>query len=255
MIKKIIDGKECIQRDVVYSDFGAISDTEKKITYLKSEGIYKTDLGRKSAFDDRVYSWASDSIYEYDSDRLEGTDETYSLESDRIYSILDSTDPTLVEKDTMYAGMLSTRLMTLRRPLAMQLKELYMDHTRMYRTKKQSLKPADLDLLIEDFRFELHRIIAKAKDMVIKDGGNMESILKVGSLGAGPNLQNTLRKLTVLFKRIEDSYNQFGYIPRNFQTQMNDALSVLVSHFILDVYGSELEKRKLETTSLNNLKS
>ena len=108
------------------------------------------------------------------------------------------------------------------------------------------------NILIDEFRYELHRIIAKAKDQLVKDGGNMDTILKVSAVGGGQELQNSLRKLTVVFKRVERAHEQHGFIPKNLYTIMNEELSILISHFILDVYGPELEKRKLESAGIAN---
>lgn len=252
MKTKIIEGKECQLRDVVYSDFGATTETEKRVATMKSSKEYKSTESRADLFKDRTYSWMADNNpYTYDSDNV---DKTFSeLEDKELESLYSEETSELKEKDTEYAaGMLNTRLITLRRPLHIQLKDLYREHTRFYRSKAKSLKPKDMDLLIEDFRYELHRVIAKAKDIVIRDGGNMDTILKVSSLGGGSDLQQTLRKLTILFKRVEQAYEKFGFIPRTYQTKMNDSLSILISHFILDVYGPELEKRKLESSELAN---
>lgn len=242
MITKLIDGTECVQRDVVYSDFGAATETEKRVATIKSSEEYKSADKRSELFLDRTYSWTKeDNPYIYD-------------DVDRQFSDIEDTKlPTELEEgseDREYSAILSTRLITLRRPLHIQLREINRDHARFYRSKGKQLKMTDMDLLIDDFRYELHRIIAKAKDLVIKDGGNMDTILKVSSLGGGSELQATLRKLTILFKRVEQAYEKFGFIPRTYQTKMNDALSILISHFILDVYGPELEKRKLESSEL-----
>jgi hypothetical protein len=255
MKTKIIEGKECQQRDVVYSDFGATTETEKLVVTMKSSTEYKSDESRADLFKDRTYSWMSDNNpYDYSSDNEDKLDKSFSdLTDEELDNLYSDEDASTEEKDTEYAaGMLNTRLVTLRRPLHIQLKDLYREHTRFYRSKAKSLKPKDMDFLIEDFRYELHRVIAKAKDIVIRDGGNMDTILKVSSLGGGSDLQQTLRKLTILFKRVEQAYEKFGFIPRTYQTKMNDSLSILISHFILDVYGPELEKRKLESSELSN---
>lgn len=253
MTKKIIDGKECVLRDVVYSDFGAVSETDKKVTNIKSSDEFKSKEDRINFLKEVNYSWEDNNPYEYAEDSL---DKFYSEfkdeEMDSLYSDEFEDEP----KDTEYSsGSLNTRLIILKRPLHIQLKDLYREHTRFYRSKSKTLKPKEADLLIEDFRYEMHRIIAKAKDIVIKDGGNMDTVLKVSSLGGGSELQQTLRKLTILFKRVEKAYEKFGFIPRTYQTKMNDSLSILVSHFILDVYGPELEKRKLESSELSNTTS
>jgi hypothetical protein len=85
--------------------------------------------------------------------------------------------------------------------------------------------------------------------MVVNEGGNLDNILRLTSFKAGIELTRAAKSLTVLFKRIETAYTTFGYIPREYQTKMNDALSVLISHFVLDVYGPELERRKTETSA------
>jgi len=251
MTTKIIDGKECKLRDVVYSDFGASTETEKKVATIKSSEDFKTQESRSNLFKDRTYSWTTeDNPYTYNSDETEDiVDKAYSSLSDEELDQLYSDEAVDTEYST---GTLNTRLVILRRPLHIQLKDLYREHTRFYRSKGKNLKPTDMDLLIEDFRYELHRVIAKAKDLVIKDGGNMDTILKVSSLGGGSELQTTLRKLTILFKRVEKAYEKFGFIPRTYQTKMNESLSILISHFILDVYGPELEKRKLESSEVAN---
>jgi hypothetical protein len=249
MKKKIIDGKECVERDVVYSDFGAATETEKKVAEIKSSQEYKSGESRADLFKDRTYSWTKEeNPYSYGSE--DTVDKSYSsIEDSELDSLYEGSED-LSEDREYAAGMLNTRLITLRRPLHIQLKDLYREHTRFYRSKANSLKPTDITLLIEDFRYELHRVIAKAKDKVIEGGGNMDTILKVSALGGGSELQQTLRKLTILFKRVEQAYEKFGFIPRTYQTKMNESLSILVSHFILDIYGPELEKRKLESSEL-----
>ena len=246
MRTKIIDGKECQEREVVYSDFGAETKSEKIIASSKSEGKFKTEEGRKSLLQDVTYSWDSnDNPYEYATDK-EFSDE-YENEGVLIQDKLE-------EKDTVYAaGTLPTRLVILKRPIHIQLKDLYREHARFYKSKGRNLKPADLDLLMNDFRYELHRIIALGKDKVIESGGNMDTILKASSIGGGPQMTTALRQLTILFKRIEVAYNKYGFIPRNYQTKLNDALSVLISHFVLDVYGPELERRKTATNESSQM--
>ena len=246
MKTKIINGVLCQERDVVYSDFGAQSETDKKLTSLKSSEEFKSDHARKELFKDRLYSWnRDDNPYTYGSDSM---DKEFSNLLNRDLEELESPE----DKEYSTAGTLNMRLVTLRRPLHIQLKDLYREHVRFYRSKK-NLKPEDADLLIEDFRYELHRIIAKAKDLVVNGNGNMDTILKITAIGGGTaELQSTLRQLTILFKRVEQAYVKFGYIPRPYMTKMNDSLSVLISHFIMDVYGPELERRKLESSELTN---
>lgn len=259
MKTKIIDGRLCQERDVVYSDFGAQTVTDKKLTALQSSTEFKDGDSRQGVFKDRLYSWdREDNPYSYGSDlgiqvdADTGLDKEFAdLLNNDLNQLVDNSDSA---EDREYSGgTLNMRLVTLRRPLHIQLKDLYREHTRFYRSKK-NLKPKDADFLIEDFRYELHRIIAKAKDQVVEKGGNMDTILKISAVGTqgGGELQQTLRKLTILFKRVEQAYIKFGYIPRPYQTQMNDSLSVLISHFILDVYGPELEKRKLESAEISN---
>lgn len=210
MNTKTIDGKVCVSREVVYSAF---STPQAK---------------------DLVYSWN-------DEDEKIVT----PLKSDRS-DLLESMYSEAV--DTEYSGNLNMRLIMLKRPLYMQLVNLYKDHARLYRGKKQSLKREDIDILLDDFRYELHRIMAKAKDIVINDGGNLATTLRLSSFNGGPELTKAARSLTILFKRIEQAYTTFGYIPKDYQQKMNDNLSVLISHFVLDVYGPELERRKMETS-------
>lgn len=209
MESKVIDGKLCQSRDVVYSSF---IPTEQEESEVK----------------DVVYSWD-------DKNEL-----TVGSSEDTEYSEV---------KDTEYSGGLPTRLIMLKRPLHTQLIELHRDHSRMYKSRSSNLKREDIDILLDDFRYELHRIVAKAKDMVVNEGGNLDNILRLTSFKAGIELTRAAKSLTVLFKRIETAYTTFGYIPRDYQTKMNDALSVLISHFVLDVYGPELERRKTETSA------
>lgn len=209
MESKVIDGKLCQSRDVVYSSF---IPTEQEESEVK----------------DVVYSWD-------DKNEL-----TVGSSEDTEYSEI---------KDTEYSGGLPTRLIMLKRPLHTQLIELHRDHSRMYKSRSSNLKREDIDILLDDFRYELHRIVAKAKDMVVNEGGNLDNILRLTSFKAGIELTRAAKSLTVLFKRIETAYTTFGYIPRDYQTKMNDALSVLISHFVLDVYGPELERRKTETSA------
>jgi hypothetical protein len=209
MESKVIDGKLCQSRDVVYSSFIPAEQEESEVK-------------------DVVYSWD-------DKNEL-----TVGSSEDTEYSEV---------KDTEYSGGLPTRLIMLKRPLHTQLIELHRDHSRMYKSRSSNLKREDVDILLDDFRYELHRIVAKAKDMVINEGGNLDNILRLTSFKAGIELTRAAKSLTVLFKRIETAYTTFGYIPREYQTKMNDALSVLISHFVLDVYGPELERRKTETSA------
>lgn len=204
---KIIDGVECVSRDVVYSSNG--------------KGILNT-IATENENKDVVYSW---------SEETEGT-------TDKEFSEL---------KDTEYAGLLSSRLTMLRMPLYVQLRDLYNDHSRMYKSKGGKLKKEDIDILLDDYRYELHRIIAKGKDLVINTGGNLDSILRLTSFGGGVELNRASKSLTVLFKRIETAYSSFGYVHKEYQTKMNEALSILISHFMLDIYGPELERRKTAT--------
>jgi hypothetical protein len=209
MESKVIDGKLCQSRDVVYSSFIPAEQEDSEVK-------------------DVVYSWD-------DKNEL-----TVGSSEDTEYSEV---------KDTEYSGGLPTRLIMLKRPLHTQLIELHRDHSRMYKSRSSNLKREDVDILLDDFRYELHRIVAKAKDMVINEGGNLDNILRLTSFKAGIELTRAAKSLTVLFKRIETAYTTFGYIPREYQTKMNDALSVLISHFVLDVYGPELERRKTETSA------
>jgi hypothetical protein len=258
MKTKIIDGKECQLREVIYSDFGAQTPTEKLVAEIKSSDLYKTEEGRAEVFQDRSYSWTKDSnpyIYEGEEDEV---DRAYSeREDDELDSLYadnkgSESESGLESEDRTYsAGSLNMRMIFIKRPLHVQLRDLYREHTRFYKAKANKLKPNEMDLLIQDFRFELHRIIALAKEKVTEQGGNMDTVLKVTSLGGGPDLTKTLRKLTILFKRVEQAYEKFGYIPKTFQVRLNDSLSILVSHFILDVYGEELEKRKLGDSGLS----
>lgn len=246
MKTKIIDGKECILRDVIYSDFGAETETEKKVALIRSSETFRSQEARKNLFKDVNYSWSGND-YEYETDVKisEGKESSYSTEEP---------GEGFEERDTEYSGgNLTMRLVVLKRPLHMQLKYLHRDHMRFYKSRVASLKPAEIDLLIEDFRYELHRIIAKAKDMIVSPGGsgNMDTLLKVGSIGGGPELQKTLRGLTILFKRVQQAFDQYGSIPRMYQIKLNDSLSILISHFILDVYGDELEKRKVRESELS----
>jgi len=247
MRTKIIDGTECQEREVVYSDFGAETKSEKMIAASKSQGEFKTEKGRSNLLKDVNYSWDKENNpFDYAE-----TDKTFSdlIENEGFVN-----DPELQEKDTEYsAGTLPTRLIILKRPLHIQLKDLYREHARFYKSKSKNLKESELDLLMSDFRFELHRIIALGKDVVVDKGGNMDTILKASSIGGGPQLSTALRQLTILFKRIEVAYEKYGFIPRNYQTKLNDALSILVSHFVLDVYGPEIERRKTGSNEASNL--
>lgn len=246
MITKTIDGVKCTQRDVVYTDFGAATQTEKAIAKSKSVGQFKTESGRSEFLEDVQYSWDKDTFdYEFESDRNFSYDEENEgvdyedEELDRAYS---------VQKDTVYStGQLPTRLITLRRPLNIQLKDLYREHARVYKSKGKNMKRSDIDLIMEDFRYELLRIVAKAKDRLNESGGNMDTILKVSTVGGGQEVKRALMQMTILFKRIEKAYETYGFIPRNFQVKLNDSLSLLVNHFVIDVYGPELEKRKMES--------
>lgn len=208
MNTKLINGRNCVSRDVVYSDFS------------------------KPTPKDVVYSWDDNEVKQETklSSRAESLESMYSE-----------------SRDTEYSASLSMRLIMLKRPLYIQLVYLHKDHARVYRGKN-NLKPLDIEILMEDFRYELHRIMAKAKDMVIEGGGNLDTILRLSSFNGGPELQKASRSLTVLFKRIEQAYTTFGYIPREYQQKLNDNLSVLISHFVLDIYGPELEKRKTEVS-------
>lgn len=248
MKTKIIDGKSCTLRDVVYSDFGAETETDKKVAILKSSEEFRGKGAREELFKDRVYSWTNE---ENPYDYYEGSEDDMNL--DRLFSDLeDDMEAELQDKEYAAPGQLNMRLVVLKRPLHIQLKDLYREHNRFYKAQK-NLKPKEVDLLIEDFRFELHRIIAKAKDIVVEDGGNMDTILKISSItSGGDKLQKSLRKLTIVFKRVEQAYKKFGYIPRPYQTTMNDELSIVISNFIMDVYGPELERRKLESSELSN---
>lgn len=254
MKTKIIDGKTCHLREVVYSDFGAETETDKKVASLRSSEEYRDKEARENLFKDRLYSWNKENNpYDY----FQESEEDKNL--DKAFSDLDTNQDvenygnlSLEDKEYAAPGQLNMRLVTLRRPLHIQLKDLYREHSRFYRAQK-NLKPKDVDLLIEDFRFELHRIIAKAKDQVVEEGGNMDTILKPMSItSGGDKLQKSLRGLTIIFKRVEQAYQKFGYIPRPYQTKMNDELSVVISNFIMDVYGPELERRKLESSELSN---
>lgn len=241
MITKIINGVECVQRDVVYTDFGAVTKTEKMIVIDKSEGKYKTPEGRKSILTDVQYSWDKDSLdYEFESDR------TFSEEQDSDTSYIDSSTYQEEEDREYSTGMLPSRLISLRRPIHMQLRDLYREHARVYRSKQKTMKSSDVELIMNDFRYELHRIIALAKDELAKNGGNMDTILKVSSIGGGIEVKRALMKLTILFKRIEKAFETYGFLPRNLQIKLNDELSILISHFVLDIYGPEIEKRKRE---------
>lgn len=206
-MSKIIDGVECVSRDVVYSSDG--------------NGVLNT-IATEKENKDVVYSWSEET----------------SNTKDTEYAEL---------KDTEYAGLLSSRLTMLRMPLYVQLRDLYNDHSRMYKSKGGKLKKEDIDILLDDYRYELHRIIAKGKDLVINTGGNLDSILRLTSFGGGVELNRASKSLTVLFKRIETAYSSFGYVPKEYQTKMNEALSILISHFMLDIYGPELERRKTAT--------
>lgn len=255
MRTKIIDGKQCQEREVVYSDFGAITKSEKMIAASKSQGEFKTEEGRSNLLKDVNYSWDKDTNpFDYSE-----TDRNFSdsYENEGLF-LADQNEEIEEVKDTEYsAGTLPTRLIILKRPLHIQLKDLYREHARFYKSKSKNLKEKELDLLMSDFRFELHRIIALGKDLVVDGGGNMDTILKASSIGGGPQLSTALRQLTILFKRIEVAYEKYGFIPRNYQTKLNDALSILVSHFVLDVYGPEIERRKTgsnEATNLSQLK-
>lgn len=210
MNNKVIDGKMCVSRDVVYS-----------ASVAPAENLENKDV---------VYSWD-------ENDQVIVATEV----KDTDYS-----DPEL--RDTQYSSGLSTRLIMLKRPLAIQLIELYKDHQRMYKSKGSKLKQDEIDILLDDFRYELHRIVAKAKDSVVNEGGNLDTLLRLSSFQGGIELTRAAKSLTVLFKRIETAYTTFGYIPRDYQTKLNDALSVLISHFIMDIYGPELERRKQETS-------
>lgn len=210
MNNKVIDGKVCVSRDVVYSSF---ANQEAEVT---------------EEIKDVVYSWDDK------GDLIQSTEYKETEYSEA--------------KDTEYSGGLPTRLIMLKRPLHIQLIELHRDHSRMYKSRGAKLNREDIDILLDDFRYELHRIVAKAKDLVVNEGGNLDNILRLTSFKAGIELTRAAKSLTVLFKRIETAYTTFGYIPRDYQTKMNDALSVLISHFVLDVYGPELERRKTETS-------
>lgn len=216
MTNKVIDGKVCVSRDVVYSDLGTgapkVNESESK---------------------DVVYSWDENGA------QIETVN---TAGEDRVFSFLEEA------VDTEYSGGLNTRLIMLKRPLHIQLIDLHRDHARLYKTKGNRLKREEVDILLDDFRYELHRIVAKAKDIVVQDGGNVDNLLRLSSFNGGMELTKAARSLTVLFKRIETAYTTFGYIPKDYQTKMNDALSVLISHFIMDVYGPELERRKTETS-------
>lgn len=253
MRTKIIDGKQCQEREVVYSDFGAVTKSEKMIAASKSQGEFKTEQGRLNLLKDVNYSWDKESNpFDY-SETDKNFSDTFENEG-----FINEPELNSIEKDTVYsAGTLPTRLIILKRPLHIQLKDLYREHARFYKSKGKNMKESELDLLMSDFRFELHRIIALGKDVVTDKGGNMDTILKASSIGGGPQLSTALRQLTILFKRIEVAYNKYGFIPRNYQTKLNDALSILVSHFVLDVYGPEIERRKAgsnESTNLSQLK-
>jgi hypothetical protein len=210
MNNKVIDGKMCVSRDVVYSS-----------SVAPAENLENKDV---------VYSW----------------DENDQVVLSTGVKDTDYADPEL--RDTQYSSGLSTRLIMLKRPLAIQLIELYKDHQRMYKSKGSKLKQDEIDILLDDFRYELHRIVAKAKDSVVNEGGNLDTLLRLSSFQGGIELTRAAKSLTVLFKRIETAYTTFGYIPRDYQTKLNDALSVLISHFIMDIYGPELERRKQETS-------
>jgi hypothetical protein len=210
MNNKVIDGKMCVSRDVVYSS-----------SVAPAENLENKDV---------VYSW----------------DENDQVVLATEVKDTDYADPEL--RDTQYSSGLSTRLIMLKRPLAIQLIELYKDHQRMYKSKGSKLKQDEIDILLDDFRYELHRIVAKAKDSVVNEGGNLDTLLRLSSFQGGIELTRAAKSLTVLFKRIETAYTTFGYIPRDYQTKLNDALSVLISHFIMDIYGPELERRKQETS-------
>lgn len=217
-MNKIIDGVECVSRDVVYSSDG--------------KGVLNT-LASESENKEISYSWTED-----------GTQVVESNTEDKQFSE--------VAEDREYAGLLSSRLTMLRMPLYVQLRDLYNDHSRMYRSKGSKMKKEDIDILLDDYRYELHRIIAKAKDLVISSGGNLDSLLRLSSFGGGVELNRAAKSLTVLFKRIETAYSSFGYVPKEYQTKMNEALSILISHFILDIYGPELERKKTATNVFEN---
>lgn len=191
----------------------------------------------------------------YSSSEKGVLDNAGEVSKDIVYSW--NEDPSLDKefselRDTEYAGLLSSRLTMLKMPLHVQLRDLYNDHSRLYKAKGGKLKKEEVDILIDDYRYELHRIIAKGKDLVINTGGNLDSILRLSSFGGGVDLNRASKSLTVLFKRIETAYSSFGYVPKEYQTKMNEALSVLISHFILDIYGPELERNKTATNVFEN---
>lgn len=275
MITRMIDGVKCVQRDVVYTDFGAVTRSEKMIAEEKSEGEFKTQEGRSNLLSDVQYSWDENNVdYEFESDknfsdvgvktavdfinqfRPDDADEfeeeeTYPHEDDKVYSDEDEEG-----EDREYStGQLPTRLISLRRPVAMQLRDLYREHSRVYKSKQKTMKSSDVDLIMNDFRYELHRIIALAKDELAKKGGNMDTILRVSSIGGGAEVKRALMRLTLLFKRIEKAYETYGFIPRNLQVKLNDELSILISHFVLDIYGPEIEKRKRESQEVEEEES
>lgn len=281
-LTKTIDGVDCQLRDVVYSEFGATTDQELEVALTQSHGLFRDPNRRAEFLKDSTYSWNSVNK----SKENDAVDSQYSQEelqeadpiddTDFINSLLDSSNPSLEleavieetlysdfntdedleERDSTYSAMVNTRLTFLKKPLNMQLKEIHRDHTRFYRSRGSKLKPSELDLMMEDYRYELHRIIALAKNRVVSSGGNLDTILRLSNFSNGDTkLVKASTSLTLLFKRIEDTYNKFGYIPRDLQTKLESALSILISHFVLDVYGEEIEKRNSTLSEMANVNS
>lgn len=291
-LNKNIDGKNCQLRDAVYSDYGAETEEDYKITLSKSFGGFEDPSKRQEVMKEVTYSWEG-------NPSEEGRDSNYS-ETEGVKEPMDSeipnegglTDEELFERllgnptvdssdevtsvaiedvedtqysaedepvDSMYSANVNTRLVFLKKPLALQLKELHRDHSRFYRSRGRKMKPSEIDLMMEDYRFELHRIIALAKNQVVETGGNVGTILRLSAFSAsapegasGGDLLRSSNSLTILFKRIEDAYTKFNYIPQDMQIKLEKALSTLVSHFTLDVYGEELERRKSSLTEVVN---
>lgn len=241
MITKNINGVKCQLRDAVFSDFGAVTITEKTLKNVLSSEKFKDDQERRKFLENRTYSWSNKT---YGDINILGEDRNFS--SGLEYNL----DNAVLEDRTYSSILLSSRLIYLRRPLYLQLKELYRAHKMFYKQKKNSLKEKDLDLLIDDFRYELHKIIAKSKEEVIKNKKTLDTILRMNSLLVGESnksVQTTLRKLTMTFKRSQKYFDTYNFIPKTQQIRLNEALNILVSHFILDVYGEALNKKKMGT--------
>lgn len=249
MQTKLIDGKQCQLRDVIYSDFGAVTETDKKIAEIKSQGQFKTEEGRRARLKDVEYSW-DNNPYEYDSD-LFVEDKNFSSGSDSLIgdTAYASTTGTEEAIDTEYAmGTLPRRLIFLKKPLYFQLKELYREHSRVMKSKGKKFTEVESDLMMNDFRFEILRIISAAKNEIVHKGGNMDTILKISSIKTqSKEVHKANRDLTILFKRIEKSYERFGFIPRNYQVKLSNNLDIFVNNLVMDVYGELLERRRTES--------